>query len=395
MSTEKSTSGGAALSLLPAELQMQAVRINMKLKQLGFEAGYSHMEEGPILRTFFFTPSLDALYGKVLSKGDEVAGAIATETVRIYRFERLLAVEVPRKDKKLIRFDSCLHEMLSKEEIRNGMELPILLGKNPKGDFLFADLAVQPHMLAAGSTGSGKSIFISQFLCSSSVFRSPRELEFILVDTKNLDLVLFKTLSHVKKVITQVEDLRSELEQLLGEVRTRTSTMSGIARNIREFNALGMKQLQYKVLVIDELADVLECDNALRSGLDRREKADTPSIASLLKRITQISRAAGIHVVMATQRPSVKMITGDSQVGFGDIKANFPARICFKLPSMADSRVVLDENGAEDLLGKGDYLYKLAGIDTPQRAHSAFVRMEDIELILQQHEQIRGMYVPA
>lgn len=381
------------LAEYPPEIQVQAGKILFKLSQIGFSSGFSRMEEGPILKTFYFQPGLESLFSKAMGKGEEIAGTLSVESVRLYRSGGLLAVEVPRPDRQLIRFDLCLHEMLSKENIRNEMALPLLLGKSPKGDYLFADLGVQPHMLIAGSTGSGKSIFISQFCCSTSVFKSPKELEFILVDTKNLDLVLFKGLPHIRQVITQVPDLRRELEDLLREVRFRTNLMSGVARNIKEYNAMqSSRPLSYKILLIDELADVLETDAALRASMEKDERADTPSIVSLLKRITQISRAAGIHVVAATQRPSVKMITGDPKVGFGDIKANFPARICFKLPSMQDSRVVLDENGAEDLLGKGDYLYKLAGLDSAQRAHSAFVSMEDIALILNQHEEIRRMY---
>ena len=379
------------LSSYPTETQVQAGRIIYKLNQLGFACSFSRMEEGPILRTFYFNPSLEALFSKVTSKGEEIAGALSVEAVRLYRASGSLVCEVPRADRQLIRFDACLHELLSAPSNKD-MQLPLLLGQSPKGEFLFADLASQPHMLIAGSTGSGKSIFTSQLLCSMGIFRTPQELELTLVDTKNLDLVLFKGLAHVREVLTSVPDLRISLEQLLEEVRNRTTLMSGVSRNIKEYNSLGIRQLSYKVLIIDELADVLETDTSLRAGMDKDEKVANPSIASILKRITQISRATGIHVIMATQRPSTKMVTGDAKIGFGDIKANFPARICFKLPSMADSRVVLDENGAEDLLGRGDYLYRLSGQDSALRAHSAYVSMDDIARILSQHSEIRSMY---
>ena len=374
------------------EVQLQTAHILFKLNQLGFTASFSHLEEGPILRSFFLKPSLEALYAKVLSKEEEIAGALRVESVRLFRSGGLLVCEVPRSDKKLIRFDQCLHEMLSRSDVRSTMALPLLMGQSPKGEYLFSDLAAQPHLMIAGATGSGKSIGLSQLICSMALFRNPVELELILVDTKNLDLVLFKSLAHVREVITAVPDLRTKLEDLLAEVRKRNSRMSGFARNIREYNALGFGKLSYKVLIIDELADVLETDAALRTSMDKTEKANTPSIASLLKLITQLSRASGIHIIFATQRPSAKMVTGDAKIGFGDLKANFLGRICFKLPTMADSRVVLDENGAESLLGRGDYLYKLSGLDTPQRAHSAFVSMDDIALILSQHDSIRNMY---
>lgn len=379
------------LSSYPPEIQLQTGKILFKLNQLGFTCAFSRMDEGPILRSFYFLPTQYALFARVVSKGEEIAGALGVESVRLYRDSGLLAIEVPRSDRQLIRFDSCLHEMMKNPETRD-YALPLLMGQDPRGAYLFADLHAQPHMLAAGSTGSGKSVAVSQFLGSMALLRTPKELELTLVDTKNLDLVLFKGLEHVKEVITDAPTLQHRLEDFLTEVRHRTQQMSGVARNVKEYTALTGKIIPYKVLVIDELADVLALDAARRGSMDKDEKADTPSIASLIQRITQISRAAGIHLIMATQRPSIKMVTGDAKVGFGDIKANFPARICFKLPSMTDSRVVLDENGAESLLGKGDYLYKLAGIDTPQRAHSAFVSMEDIALILSQHSEIRGMY---
>jgi len=375
----------------PTEIQIQGARILYKLKQLNFDATFEKMEEGPILRTFFFNPSLDALFSRIMSKDEEIAAALAVESARLYRNGGSLGVEIPRSDRQTIRFDQCLHQMLADPEIRK-MALPLLMGQSPKGERLYADLAVQPHLFVAGSTGSGKSVYISQLIASLALFRDPTELEFTLVDTKNLDLVLFRGLPHIKEVITNVSDLRNRLEELLGEVRRRTSIMSGLARNVQEYNKLGFQTFAYKILIVDELADVMETDAAERASLDRKDKAETPSVAALLKSITQISRAAGIHIIMATQRPSVKMITGDSKVGFGDIKANFPARVCFKLPTMADSRVVLDENGAESLLGKGDYLYKIAGSDLLQRAHSAFVSMDDIALILNSHEHIRGMY---
>jgi S-DNA-T family DNA segregation ATPase FtsK/SpoIIIE len=381
----------SALAGYPTEIQIQGARILYKLSQLNFSATFERMEEGPILRTFYFQPSLDALFSRVSGKNEEIAAALATDSARLYRAGGLLAAEIPRPDRQIIRFDQCLHQMLSDLEIRR-MALPLLMGQSPKGERIYADLAAQPHLLIAGSTGSGKSVYLNMLAASLALFRDPKELEFTLVDTKNLDLVLFKGLPHVKEIITDVGDLRRRLEQLLREVRIRTATMSGLARNVLEYNALGYKKFHYKVLIIDELADVMETDAASRAGMDKAERADNPSIAALLKGVAQISRAAGIHIIVATQRPSVKMVTGDSKIGFGDIKANLPARVCFKLPSMADSRVVLDENGAETLLGRGDYLYKVSGSDILQRAHSAFVSMDDIALILNSHEHIRGMY---
>lgn len=384
------------LDSYPQESKLQAGRILMKLSQLGFGASFSRMEEGPILRTFFFQPELDALFSKVLNKEEEIAAVLSVESARLYRAVGLLAVEVPREDRQLIRFDQCIHTMFQRTDVREQMQLPLLMGQNPKGDYLFSDLAIQPHLLIAGTTGSGKSVATSQLICSMALLRSPKELEFTLVDTKNLDLVLFKGLDHIHQIITDIEVLRATLQDLIKEHDRRTSLMSGLARNIKEWNRLNEDNpLIYKVLVIDEMADVFERDAAIRAGMEKEERALFPAISGLLKRIIQVSRATGIHIIAATQRPSAAMITGDSRIKFGDIKANCPARFCFKLPTMADSRVVLDENGAERLLGKGDYLYKVANNDVVQRAHSAFVSMDDIAMILSQHSEIRRMYAAA
>src|SRR5208282_3078694 len=213
---------------------------------------------------------------------------------------------------------------------------------------------------------------------------SPTELEFILVDTKRLDLVLFSGLPHISSVIEDIHSLRSTLGELLDEVRLRTTKMSGIARNVKEWNKLGIYDYKYKILIIDEFADVVDTDREYLSELSPRIRP--ASIESLLKTLAQISRAAGIHIIIATQRPSIKVISGD-------IKTNFPARVAFKLSSMQDSRVVLDENRAEKLLGKGDFLYKIAGSDVVKRGHSAFVSMKDIATIISQAEMLREQYV--
>ena len=390
MTISKAQNAGA-LASYPVPIQVQGAKILFKLKQLNFDCTFDRLEEGPVLRTFFFDPAMDALFSRVLSKDEEIAATLAAESTRLYRSGGSLAVEVPRADRQIIRFDQCLHQMLSDPATR-AMELPLLMGQSPKGERLYADLAAQPHLFVAGSTGGGKSIYISELIASFALFRAPEELEFILVDTKQLDLVLFKGLEHVQETVTTVALLRQKLEDLLQEVQRRTSIMSGVARNVQEYNKLGLNKFKYIVLIIDELADVMEQDAGERASWDKETRADNPAIAALIKSITQISRAAGIHLILATQRPSAKMITGDSKISFGDIKANFPARVCFKLPTMADSRVVLDENGAETLLGKGDYLFKVAGSDLIQRAHSAFISMDDIALVLSSHEHIRGMY---
>ena len=367
------------------EVQKQVGILTRKMLILGFPAKFTKLIEGPIVRTFYFSPLGDGKFASVLSKSDELAGTLSVESVRVERQLGEIAIAVPREDRQLIEFDKCLHTMLTSNETKE-MQLPLLLGQSTDGRYLYADLAAQPHLLIAGTTGAGKSIFTAQVICSLALFRSPEELELILVDTKNLDLVMFRGLEHVKYVLSEIEDIRAMLVMLLQEVRLRNQEMSGVARNIREWNSLSSRKMQYKILIMDELADVLDQDEAVLRPLKKSERP--PAILDLLQQVAQISRAAGVHLILATQRPSVDILPGR-------IKTNFPARVSFKLPTQADSRVILDENGAESLLGAGDYLYKIAGSDTVKRAHSAFVSTVDIATILAQNEMIRRQYANA
>lgn len=375
----------ALLNSLSEVQRTQVAAIQKRLLALGFGAIFTRVVEGPVVRTYTFTPQGLTRFSTIMgaAKEEEVAGALHVESVRIERVLGDVNISVPREDRQIIRFDQCLHQMMT-SPLTADMALPLLMGQNTIGEQLYADLSVQPHLLIAGATNSGKSVFTTQLISSLALFRSSAELEFTLVDTKNLDLVLFKTLRHVRAVISDLEDLRSTLEDLLKEVRNRNEKMSGIARNIKEWNAMGVAMpMAYKVLIIDELADIVDADASILKQYTARERPE--SIQTLIKQITQISRAAGIHIIVATQRPSVKVTPGD-------MKANLPARICFKLPTRVDSQVVLDDTGAENLLGMGDYLYKIAGSDVIKRAHSAFVSMTDIATIIEQNEQIRKSY---
>jgi len=369
----------------PEATQKQIALLTRRLLVLGFAGAFTRMVEGPVVCTFYFKPQGDSQFSRVMNKEEELAGALSVESVRVERLLGEIAIALPRKDRQLIEFDKCIHTMMT-SPITASMNLPLLMGQSPDGEYLYADLAIQPHLLVAGATGSGKSVFTSQLICSLSLFRDTDTLEFILVDTKNLDLVLFKPLEHVKYIINNIPDTRAVLQELLREVRFRNGQMSGVARNIGEWNTLygGLeKRMKYKVVIVDELADVFDQDNTLLRPIPRKERP--PSIQELLKQIAQIARAAGIHLIGATQRPSVEVLPGD-------IKTNFPARVSFKLPTQIDSRVILDEKGAESLLGRGDYLYKVAGNDTVKRAHSAFVSMTDIVTIIEQNSEIRRSY---
>jgi S-DNA-T family DNA segregation ATPase FtsK/SpoIIIE len=382
--SERNVQAANLLSSYPPGVQIQAGRILRKLISLNFPSLFTKSIDGPVVRTFTFTPIGDVRFSNILSKSEDLAGTLAVESVRIERDRGDLVISVPRESRQIIHFDACLHRLLTSTETKS-MALPLLMGQSRTGEYLYADLADQPHMLIAGATNSGKSVFTAQLICSLALLRSEEELEFTLVDTKNLDLVLFKTLPHVRHVLSTVEDIRATLTELLEEIRLRNSKMSGRVRNIREWNQLQpeSQRMKYKVFIMDELADVVDQDDEELRKYTKRERPT--SILELLKTIAQICRASGVHLILATQRPSVDILPGS-------IKTNFPARIAFKLPTRTDSQVILDDNGAENLLGAGDYLYKIAGSDVVKRAHGSYVSIGMIKTIISQREEIRRQY---
>jgi len=357
--------------------------LTMKLISLGFVASYTRLEEGPIVHTYFFRPQVDAILSKVMSKAEDLALSVGVESLLIKRERDEISIAVPRFDRQIINYDKLLYWLATSEEARQAA-LPLIMGQTTRGENFTLDLIDQPHVLIGGSTGSGKSVFLNQLLCSLAVLKSPDELKLILVDTKQLDLTLMTQLDHVEEMVDKIEHLYKVMENLKLEVRRRTNLMKGIARNIREYNKLGYGlPLPYYILVIDELADIIGQDKELAKNEDKDTKRTR--ISESLQTLAQISRAVGIHIIAATQRPDVRVVSGT-------IKVNFPTRICFKLPTGVDSRVILDENGAENLLGKGDFLFKTATDSQVRRAHGSFVQLDDIAKILSQHQFIRESF---
>jgi DNA segregation ATPase FtsK/SpoIIIE, S-DNA-T family len=371
---------------LSSEQKQTVQALTIKMISLSFRAAFSRIETGPVITTYYFKPLPTAILAKITGKSSDLALAIGAEQISISRVRDEISITVPNKERTPIKFDSCLHYLAqhAKKSSSDSTILPILMGQNPVGEYIILDLVSQPHMLVAGSTGSGKSVFLSEIISALAILRDPQEVKFILVDTKQLDLTLFKDLDHVEQVIDKINDLYDVLDKLEAIVRDRTSKMSGLVRNITDYNKLkkelGQSPWPYYILVVDEYADIINQDRELakEETKDNRRTRISDSIATL----AQISRAAGVHIILSTQRPSTKILSGD-------IKANFPTRISFRLPSQFDSRVVLDISGAELLLSSGDYFYKTALSSDLQRGHSAFISTSNIGLIIAQHEQIR------
>jgi S-DNA-T family DNA segregation ATPase FtsK/SpoIIIE len=262
------------------------------------------------------------------------------------------------------------------------MELPIPIGMDHRGVKSAFDLADMPHVLVAGSTGSGKSVFESSIICSLAYFCSPSKLNFYLVDTKRVDLPLFSELPHVIQVADTLEKFHPMMMGIMQETRRRLGVLQGAAcRKIQDYHKMGY-DLPYIVIIMDEFGDLMELDAYARKAGNYE---DMPSVRSWIKQVVQIGRAAGVHLICCTQRSSVKVVDGD-------IKANLPCRIALRLPTGTDSRTILGCNGAENLLGKGDMLIQRPEKDSVERYHGPFVSMNDISELVTQYELIKNSF---
>lgn len=361
------------------ELQIKA-RIALKLMGLGIKAIYLRTELGPVVTSFYYSLPFDLPIAKIMNKSEDIAISCGVESVLITRKGGEIAIAIPRVPRDVVSFDKCLYELRKPEYAK--LKLPIMLGTDTLGNPQFIDLIDQPHMLIAGATGGGKSVLLSAILGGLVCARSERELRLILVDTKKLDLTLFDGISHLTDMVEDVKGFHTAFIKLMGLVRNRTQKLKGIARNIVEYNELMSpdKRLPYYVVIIDELADLIDEDKGM--AIMDEEIAEMPRVKARLKSLVQVCRAVGVHVIAATQRPSVKIIDGD-------IKVNLPTRIALRVPNRVDSMTILNKSGAEHLLGKGDMLLESQYTAAPQRYHGAFVSNSDIVTILSNSEYIR------
>lgn len=353
--------------------------IEEKLAEFKIEAKVVNILKGPVVDTFELDLGAGIKVSKVLNLADDLGLALNGIPLRIVSQmvgKSTLGIEVPRNPREIIYLDEVLK---SKAYQQSNKKLPVAMGKDAFGETFVVDLASMPHMLVAGATGAGKSVFVNTLLVSLIVKKSPEDMKLILIDPKQLELALYQDLPHlIMPVVTDPGRSSLALLWAVEEMERRYTILreSGV-KNIegynnkleRNFNGLVPKiqqyfegdddsyKLPYIVVIVDEFADLMLTK-------------DGKEIEKNISRLAAKARAAGIHIVLATQRPSTDVITGV-------IKANFPTRVAFRVTSNMDSRVVLDTQGAEKLLGKGDMLYKY-GADF-RRLHSAYVDEDEIE----------------
>ncbi|HEV7396347.1 MAG TPA: DNA translocase FtsK 4TM domain-containing protein [Pyrinomonadaceae bacterium] len=369
------------------ELLGIATRLAEKCKEFNVTGQIKHICPGPVVTTYEFKPDPGVKYSRITSLSDDLCLALKAESIRIDRMpgKPHVGIEVPNPRRETI----FLREIIESRPFReSGSKLTIALGKTIDGLNYVSDLAKMPHLLIAGTTGAGKSVGVNALIVSILYRARPDEVKFILIDPKRLELGLYEDIPHlITPIITDPKLASRSLKWAVGEMERRYRDLAGWGvRNIDGYNNEIMrrnlvqeyddngepwKPLPYLVIIIDELADLM-----MTSGREVEES---------ITRLAQMARAVGIHLVLATQRPSVDVITGL-------IKANFPSRISFRVSSKVDSRTIIDTNGAEQLLGRGDMLFLPPGTSRLVRVHGAYIDEGEISKIV---ANIKAQGMPA
>jgi DNA segregation ATPase FtsK/SpoIIIE, S-DNA-T family len=372
-----------------AELKDCARAIEQKCAEFDVAGHITQINPGPVVTTFEFKPEAGIKYSRIAGLGEDLCLALRAESILIERIpgKSTVGIEVPNYHRETI----ALRDVIESPEFgHSSSKLTIPLGKDLIGRIRAAELNQMPHLLIAGSTGTGKSVFINSLLMGMLFKATPDELKLVLVDPKRLELGLYSDIPHLyTPVVTDPKVAANVLRNATREMERRLKVLAGRGvRNIEQYNRTFEKAqslslfdsveedenrpLPYIVIVIDELADLM--------------MVDTNGVEESITRLAQMARAVGIHLILATQRPSVDVITGL-------IKANFPARISFRVASKVDSRTILDSNGSESLLGKGDMLYLPAGSSRLHRIHGPFVHESEVTAVCEfWREQAKAIY---
>lgn len=361
------------------ELLARANQITEKLREFSLEGHVVAIHPGPVVTTFEYKPEAGVKYSRVTGLVDDLCLALKAESVRIDRLpgRSTIGIEVPNRLQETI----YPRELLASERFRSSKsKLTLALGKDISGEVLTAELDRMPHLLIAGATGAGKSVGLNGMITSILYKATPRDVRLLMIDTKMIELGIYADIPHLLvPVVTEPKAASTALQWAVREMEQRYRKLASVGvRNIEQFNALleaepsramtdertgeeiPLSHLPYVVIVIDEMADLMIVSSA--------------DVEESVMRLAQMARAVGIHMILATQRPSVDVLTGT-------IKANFPARIAFRVSQRVDSRTIIDQGGAEQLLGRGDMLFLPSGSSRLVRVHGGFITEPELHRI--------------
>ncbi|MDE2009785.1 MAG: DNA translocase FtsK [Candidatus Omnitrophica bacterium] len=332
------------------------------LSDFGVNVKVVDIERGPVITRYELQPAPGVKIQSIASLSDDLALALSSPAVRILApipGKNRVGIEVPNGGSAAV----FLKDVLTQSHSRSAeSKLDLAIGKDTSGHAVIADLGDMPHLLVAGTTGSGKTVCLNSLIMSILFRASPSEVKFIMIDPKMVEMIPYNDLPHLLcPVVTDAKKVPAALNWVVMEMESRYKLLNKEAvRNIKGYHAKGLS-MPYIVVVVDELADLMQ--------------TSAKTVEGAITRLAQLARAVGIHLILATQRPSVDVITGV-------IKANFPSRISFKVASKVDSRTVLDTNGAETLLGKGDFLFMRTGDPKPLRGQCCYVSDEEINSVI-------------
>ncbi len=342
------------------DIKIDAEGLEKILLDFGVEGKIKKISHGPVVSLNEFEPAAGVKVSKIINLAEDIARNTSSESARIATIpgSNTVGIELP----KISRENVFLREIISDKNFKKReIKLPIALGKSISGEPITSDLSSMPHLLIAGTTGSGKSVCINTIILSIIYKHTPDICKFILIDPKMLELSTYEGIPHLLcPVITEAKKAASVLGWVVKEMESRYRLMTKVGvRNIDGYNEKHKVKMPYIVVIVDEMSDLM-----LVAGKE---------IENYIQKLSQMARAAGIHIIMATQRPSVDVITGT-------IKANFPTRISFQVTSKIDSRTILGEQGAEQLLGKGDMLY-MSSANRVTRIHAPYVSEVEIDKV--------------